>query len=165
MNTYERFIVAAAVLGLSALAPLHAQEKLGTSGPTPSYRGGWTVTPSFGFTETYDYNISLFGENTAPDQNDYYIATYFPGVDLHYAGKHTRFSADYTGSFLSYQTFTLLNRWDQRAGMNLKRQETARFGWFARGDAARLPSSDTIRLGGLPYRHNGAATFRSLGAT
>jgi len=152
------------VVGLLVLAtPLHAQEKIGTSGPGVSYRGGWTITPSFGFAETYDDNISLFGVNTAENQNDDYIATYFPAVDLHYAGKHTRFGADYSGSFLSYQTFTLLNRWDQHLNINLKRQETARLSWFAHGNAAALPSTEAIELGGIPYRHTGAKTLDSRG--
>jgi hypothetical protein len=142
---------------------LSAQEKLGSGAPQPTYRGGWTVTPAVGFAETYDDNISLFGRNTAERQNDDYISTYFPAVDLHYAGKHTTFDSGYTGSFLDYGTFSVLNRWDQRGRVELRRQENARVKWFGRGSAAVLPTTDLIELGGIPYRHTGARTADARG--
>src|SRR6266850_314464 len=146
-----------------AAAGLNAQERLGSSAASPGYRAGWTFTPTFGFAETYDDNISLFGRNTAESQNDDYIATYFPSADLHYTGKHTRFGTSYSGSFLNYQTFTSLNRWDQRAKIDLRREETARLSWFAHGAAAMLPSTDVIELGGIPFRHTGAKTADGRG--
>jgi len=145
---------------LSALlaTAVSAQEKLGSGAPTPSYRGGWTFTPTFGFAETYDDNISLFGQNTAEQQNDDYISTIFPGADLHYGGRHTMFDGGYSGSFLNYSTFSVLNRWDQRARVEMRRQETARLKWGGRASLARMPSTDLIELGGIPYRHTGAKT-------
>jgi hypothetical protein len=142
-----------------------AQERIPTSGATnggaiePSYGPGWTFTPTFGFAETYDDNISLFGLGTAEEQNNDYIATYFPAADVHYTGRHTRFGMDYTGSFLAYRTFTQLNRWDQRGGLDLRRDETSRLKWFAHGAAALVPSTDEIDLGGIPFRHTGARTL------
>jgi hypothetical protein len=149
-------IVAAAALTLGP--SVLAQEKLGSSAPEPSFHAGWTVTPAFGFGETYDDNISLFGRGTAENQNDDYIATYFPAIDAHYSGKHTRFGAGYSGSFLDYQTFSALNRWDQRAKVDVRRQETARLKWTAHGATAMLPSTEAVELGGIPYRHTGART-------
>src|SRR5262245_45718728 len=163
MKTCKRCIVALAVIGLSAFAPAHAQEKLGSTGPAPRFGAGWTFTPTVGFAETYDDNISLFGVNTAENQNDDYISSVFPSADLHYSGKHTRFGASYTGSFLNYQTFTVLNRFDQRADVDVKRQETARLNWFARAAAAMLPTTDAIELGGIPFRHTGATTLDGRG--
>ena len=148
-------IVLAVVL---AAASARAQERIGSSGPTTTYRGGWTITPSFGVAETYDDNISLFGQHTAEDQNDDYISTFFPAVDLHYTGKQTRFGTSYSGAFLNYRTFTALNRWDQHGRVELRRRETARLSWLAHGSAAMLPSTDAIELGGIPYRHTGAKT-------
>ena len=108
-------------LVLSALLStgLTAQEKLGTGAPEVSYRPGWTFTPTFGFSETYDDNISLFGQGSAEDQNDDYISTIFPAAELHYGGKHTGLDLGYSGSFLNYNTFSVLNRWDQRAKFEL----------------------------------------------
>src|SRR6267142_6646787 len=93
--------VGAITIAFCVSAPGFAQERIGTSGPEPTRRAGWTFTPTFGFAETYDDNISLFGRNTAENQNDDYISTVFPAADLHYAGKHTRFGAYYSGSFLN----------------------------------------------------------------
>jgi hypothetical protein len=163
MTTTSRILVALAAIGLSTLAPAHAQERLGSAEPVPTYRAGWTFTPTVGFAEIYDDNISLFGVNTAEGQNDDYIASVFPSADLHYSGKHTRFGGAYTGSFLNYRTFSVLNRWDQRAEADLRRQETARLSWFARAHAAMLPTTDAIELGGIPFRHTGATTIDGRG--
>ncbi len=144
-------------------AGLTAQERLGSGTPQPEFRAGWTFTPTIGFAETYDDNISLFGRDTAEQVNDDYIATVFPAADLHYAGKHTMVDLGYTGSFLDYRTFSVLNRWDQRAKFEMRRQETARVKWSARASAAMMPTTDLIELGGIPYRHTGARTADGRG--
>ena len=150
-------IVLAALTLLSAAAS--AQERpVGSSAPPPSYRPGWTFTPSFGVSETYDDNISLFGVGSAEQQNNDVVASYFPEADLHYTGKHTSFSSGYSGSFLDFRTYTTLNRWDQRAHADVRRQETASLKWFALGNVALIPSTDLIDLGGIPYRRTGART-------
>jgi len=163
MKSCRRFIVVLTVIALATLAPVHGQERLESTGPAPTYRGGWTFTPTVGFAEVYDDNISLFGVNTAENQNDDYISTVFPSADLHFLGKHTRFGASYTGSFLDYQTFTVLNRFDQRATVDMRRQETARLNWFARANGAMLPTTDAVELGGIPFRHTGATTVDGRG--
>jgi hypothetical protein len=158
--TKRMTVVLAAVL---VAASAHAQERIESSSRPQNYRAGWTFTPTFGFAETYDDNISLFGRNTAENQNDDYITTFFPALDLRYSGKHTRFGSSYSGSFLNYRTFSVLNRWDQRVRIDLRRQETARVNWFARAAASMLPSTDLVELGGLPYRHTGAKTADGRG--
>jgi hypothetical protein len=152
-------------LVLSALlsSGLSAQERLGSGAPEPNYRAGWTLTPAFGFAETYDDNISLFGRGSAEEQNDDYISTVFPAAELHYGGKHTTMDTGYTGSFLNYSTFSVLNRWDQRAKFELKRHETARIQWGARASMAMMPTTDLVELGGIPYRHTGAHTSDARG--
>jgi len=152
-----------ALAALLVAATVQAQERVESSSMPQSYRAGWTITPTMGFAETYDDNISLFGQHTAENQNNDYITTFFPGLDLHYSGKHTRFGSSYSGSFLNYRTFSLLNRWDQRMKVDVRRQETARMNWFARAGASMLPSTDLVELGGLPYRHTGAKTADARG--
>lgn len=142
---------------------LRAQEKLASSAPEPTYRAGWTLTPMIGFAETYDDNISLFGHGTAEDQNDDYISTVSPGAELHYGGKHTGVDMGYTGSFLNYNTFSVLDRWDQRAKFELRRQETARLKWGGHASFAMLPTTDLIELGGIPYRNTGSTTGDARG--
>jgi hypothetical protein len=151
------------VLSLALMPAVHAQERLGSSEPTQSYGPGWTFTPTFGISETYDDNVSLFGRNFFEDRNDDMVTTYFPAADVHYSGKHSAFDTNYSGSFLSYRTLTALNRWDQRANLEFRRQETAHLKWFSRVNTAAMPSTDLIDLGGIPYRHTGATTFDARG--
>jgi hypothetical protein len=141
---------------------VRAQERMGSSAPAASYRPGWTFTPTFGVAETYDDNISLFGQNTAEAQNNDIVTTYFPQADVHYSGRQTQFGASYSGSFLDYRTYDALNRWDQRARVEFKREETARFRWFAHGTASWLPTTDLIDLAGIPFQHTGARTLDGL---
>jgi len=149
-----------ATLIVLASPALRAQERMGSgASPAASYRPGWTFTPIFGVAKTYDDNISLFGHDTAETQNNDVVTTYFPQADLHYTGKRTQFGSSYSGSFLAYRTYDALNRWDQRVRVELKREETARFRWFAHGNAAWLPTTDLIDLAGIPFQHTGARTL------
>jgi hypothetical protein len=153
----------ALTLSLSAAAGVSAQERVASSAPDTNGAPGWTFTPAFGYVGTYDDNISLFGVRTAEEQNNDFISSYQPSVELGYSGRHSRFGAEYAGSLLNYRTFTALNRWDQRAKIDVRRQETARLTWFARASAVALPSTDLIELGGIPYRHTGARTADGRG--
>jgi hypothetical protein len=145
-------IVATALL----TGPMGAQERLGSGAPDQQYRAGWTFTPTIGVADTYDDNVSLFGRGHTGNED--YVATVFPGADLHYVGKHSLMDMDYSGSFLDYQRFSALNRWDQRAKFELRQQETARLSWFVHASGALLPSTDLVDLGGIPYRKTGAKT-------
>jgi hypothetical protein len=148
---------------VSAMAGASAQEKLGAHAPEPGSPPGWSITPSFGYGGTFDDNISLFGINTAEAQNNDFISTYQPGIEVGYAGRHTHLGIDYGGSLLNYRTFTALNRWDQHGHLELRRQESARLKWFVRAAAAALPSTDLVELGGIPYRHTGVRTADGRG--
>jgi hypothetical protein len=142
---------------------LSAQEKLSSGAPPMSYPGGWTLTPTIGFSETHDDNVSLFGQGTADEANDDFISAINPAAELHYGGRHTAMDLGYSGSFLNYHTFSLLNRWDQRAKFEMRRQETARLKWTGRASMARMPTTDLVELGGIPYRHTGARTADATG--
>ena len=56
-----------------------------------------------------------------------------------------------------------MNRWSQRGGVELKREESAHLKWFANAHAAALPSTDAIELGGIPFRQTGAQTLETQG--
>jgi len=158
----KRFLRIAAVAGTLALGlePAAAQQQLG-AGSTAEGRTapGWTFTPSFGFGDMYDDNISLFTQGTAEGQRDDFVQSYYPSADLRYLGKYTSLNAGYSGGFLNYQTFSALNRWDQRGRAELRRRETARFNWNAGTTYAAAPSTDFVELAGIPYRRVGAQTF------
>jgi hypothetical protein len=153
------------LLVVAALAllshPMGAQERLGSGAPDQTYRAGWTFTPIIGVAETYDTNVALFSEGHPG--NDDFIRTVFPGADLHYVGKHTMVDTGYSGSYLDYNNFSALNRWDQRARFEVRRQESARLTWFGHVTAAALPSTDLVDLGGIPYRKTGATTSDGRG--
>jgi hypothetical protein len=164
----RRLLHAAAVLALAALLlPAGArtadaqEEKLGGGAPPVHYRAGWTLTPSVGVAETWDDNVTLFGAATADGQTADYVSTVFPEVVLHYAGKHTSFGSGYSGSFLRYNTFSVLNRWDQGGFVDVKRQESARLKWTLQASLAAMPSTDLVDLGGIPFRHVG--TLQGIG--
>src|SRR5262249_18258673 len=143
-------------------------EHLGGGAPTPSFRAGWTITPTLGFGATYDDNISLFGVNTAEGQNNDVIAAYFPELDVHFSGKHTHFDSNYSGSFLDYRTYSGgcidsapysgVDGWDKRGRIEFRREESAKLKWNAIASVARLPSTDLVDFGGIPYRRSGAET-------
>jgi hypothetical protein len=154
MNARE--LIAAAVLAAAATATAAAQGQVASTGQDPSYRPGWTFTPSFGYSQIYDDNISLFAVRTVEDLNNDFVSSYTPAADLHYSGKHTVVGAGYSGSFLAFRTFNLLNRWDQSGRFYARRQESERLKWSAVADAAAVPTTDSIDLGGIPYRRMGA---------
>lgn len=144
-------------VGLALLPqPIGAQERLGSGTPGQQYRAGWTFTPTIGVGETYDTNVSLF--SAGHNGNEDYIASVFPGADLHYTGKHSMLDLGYSGSFLDYNRFSALNRWDQRARLDFRHQQSARLTWFGHATGALLPTTDLIELGGIPYRKTGAKT-------
>jgi hypothetical protein len=151
-------LVIAAVAALALAPAARAQEPVGSSGPMTGFRSGWTLTPSLGFGETYDDNISLFGVRTAEEVNNDFVQSWFPSADLHYAGKHTELNAGYTGSFIAYRTFSSLNRWGQRAHLDLRRQETARVKWSVVGNVLAVPTTDLVDVGGLPFLRTGVTT-------
>src|SRR5256885_1162106 len=164
MTRHSRLTLAVALFAAALVSPVGAQERVGSLAPPQQERvPGWMFTPTFGFGETYDDNISLFGVSTAALESNDYIASYFPGAELHYAGRHTSFGTQYHGSFLDYRTFSTLNRWDQRGGLELRREETARMKWYAEANAAAVPSTDLIELGGIPFRQTGAETIDTRG--
>ena len=152
--TPRQLLVIASIAALAVRAS--AQESVATTGFTPASRPGWTLTPGFGVSETYDDNISMFGVRTAEESNNDVIATYSPSADLRYTGKHSDFAAGYAGSFLAYRTFSGLNSWDQRGRITMKRQESERLRWFLVGNAAAVPTTDAVDLGGIPFRRAGA---------
>ena len=133
------WLIVAASLTLSG--GVGAQERVGSGAPTPSYRPGWTLTPTFGVAETYDDNITLFGNNEPLDNNDL-VSSVGPSAALSYFGKHTKFSSGYGASFLNYRTFSVFDRWNQHGEAEFRRQENAHLEWFAHGSGQAVPSTD-----------------------
>ncbi len=120
---------------------------------------GWTFTPSFGFSETYDDNVTLFGEQDLVTRNNDLIATYTPQAELGFASRRTRLTSGYSGSLLDYRTFSLFNRWDQQAHAGVRRSESARLSWSAHGSVTLRPSTDALEFDGIPFSHTGSTAL------
>ena len=133
----------------------------------PVARPGWTFTPSFGFSESYDDNVTLAGQTgfNPPDNtsNNDLISAYTPTADLTFVSRRTRLNAGYGGSLIDYRTFTIFNRWDQHAQVGLHRTETQHLSWGVQGSLTLTPSTDTLDFDGIPFSHTGARAVNARG--
>jgi hypothetical protein len=125
----------------------------------PANWPGWTFTPSFGVGQTYDDNITLFGESRLDNRNDDVVTAYSPQAELTYNAPHTRFGTGYRGSFLNYRSFGVFNRWDQRANLSVRRAESPRLDWSAGGSMTSQPSTDALDFAGIPFSHTGSTAW------
>jgi len=155
MTRHMTRAAAAAAVVLAASAAT-AQEQ-------PAVGPGWTFTPSFGFSETYDDNVTLFGRTDVGTANNDLISVYTPQADLTFIGRRTRVNGGYSGSLLDYQTFSLFNRWDQHAQIGLRRIESRRISWSLQGNVTLTPSTDAMEFDGIPFSHTGARTVTLRG--
>src|SRR3954470_16473154 len=107
-----RMAILTATLVAAFAAAAGAQENPFSAAPQPALRPGWIFTPSLGVSETYDDNITLFG-NTEPLDNSDLVSSVGPSGTISYFGKHTKFSSGYGASFQNYRTFSVFDRWNQ----------------------------------------------------
>lgn len=158
----KRHAILTAALSLALAAAAGAQETFSSAAPAPALRPGWVFTPSLGVSETYDDNITLFG-NLEPTNNNDLVSSVGPDGTLTYYGRHTRLSAGYGASFLNYRTFSVFDRWNQRGRAELRRQQNAHLEWFVHGDGQAVPSTDVLEYNGVPFVHTGAVSFNARG--
>src|SRR4051812_13341964 len=140
-------ITAAVTLTIAASAG--AQDQLGSAAPAPALRPGWVFPPSVGVSDTYDDNITLFG-NLEPVNNNALASAGGPEASLTYSGRHDRFTTGYGATFLNYRTFSALDRWNQDAEAAFRRQQSARFEWFANAGGQAVPSTEALDYNGIP---------------
>ncbi len=149
-------VLVAALLAAPAVSPAAAQ----SSQATPP---GWTLFPSVSYGGTYDDNISLVARNTAESENNDYISTVQPALDLRFAGRRSLLGLGYTGSLVNYRTFSALDRYNQSLSGRFQRRESERFQWTVDASALTVPSTDLIDLGGIPYQQTAATTKDASG--
>ena len=155
----HRAIVAAVLALLSRPMRRAGADRLRRAGA--QYRAGWTFTPTFGVGETYDDNVSLFSTRARRTTT---TCDGLPG-----RGPALLRQAHDRGHRLLGQLPQLPRRsraleplGSARAGSSVRQQQTARLTWFGHANAALLPTTDLIDLGGIPFRNTGAR--RSTGA-
>src|SRR5262245_50815114 len=115
MTRHRTIGTTAAVVVLAASAAF-AQE-------TAAGRPGWTFVQAFGYSQTFDDNVTLFGRTEVGTSNNDLITVYTPQADLTFLSRRTVFNGGYSGSLLDYRTFSTFNRWDQHARVSLRRTE------------------------------------------
>ena len=145
-------ITAVFVACLASGRPAAAQE--------PTGRPGFTFIPSFGFAETYDDNITLFGRGDAAQiESDDLVTSYSPEAQLRYVGRRTHAGGGYGASLLDYRTFSSFNRWDQQANATVGRTETARLRWESHGSMLMTPTTDALDFAGIPFSPTASTTL------
>jgi len=132
-------------------------------GQEQTARPGWTFVPGFGYSQTYDDNVTLFGQADFATSNNDVISVYTPQADLTFLSRHARFNSGYSGSLLDYRTFSLFNRWDQHAQISLRRMESQRLSWGVQSSLSLTPSTDALEFDGIPFSHTGARAFNARG--
>jgi hypothetical protein len=152
-----RFMTKAA---MAAVVLLTAGTALGQEQTT---RPGWTFVPAFGYSQTFDDNVTLFGEADLTTSNNDLITVYTPQADLTFLSRQTRFTGGYSGSLLDYRTFSVFNRWDQHAQVSLRRLESARLHWDIQGNLTLTPSTDALEFNGIPFSNTGARALNARG--
>jgi hypothetical protein len=155
-----RLLIVGSILSVATSAV--AQESL-SGAPGATSRPGWIFTPSFGVGQTYDDNVTLFATGDASEANNDLITTYTPRADLTYVARRTQVTGGYGGTFLNYRTFSLFDRWDQRAQADLRRTENSRIEWSLHGSVTARPSTEALDFDGLPYSHTGAVALDARG--
>jgi hypothetical protein len=126
-------------------------------------RPGWTFVPAFGYSQTYDDNVTLFGQADFDTSNNDLISVYTPQADITFLSRQTRFNSGYSGSLLDYRTFSLFNRWDQHANIGLRRVESQRLNWGIQGNLTLTPSTDALEFDGIQFSHTGARAINARG--
>jgi hypothetical protein len=132
-------------------------------GQEQATRPGWTFVPAFGYSQTYDDNVTLFGRGDFDTSNNDLISVYTPQADITFLSRQTRFNSGYSGSLLDYRTFSLFNRWDQHAQIGLRRLESQRLNWGVQGTLTLTPSTDALEFDGIPFSHTGARALNARG--
>src|SRR4051812_12678380 len=143
------FISTMVAVALTCAAGASAQE----AAPIETAPAGWTLTPTFSWSGTWDNNPLIQGRGA--EQGDYTtIAT--PEASLDFVGRRSRFSAGYDGSFLIYQQFADLNSFDQHEHVTATRRMSPRFNLLMQQTFSVTPTTETQLLIGVPFVRIGA---------
>jgi hypothetical protein len=119
-------------------------------GPTPA---GWSFTPTLDYAFMWDSNVLI--ENQVSDPIGEQLHVIKPRGSAHFDGRRGKFAAHYSGAFVQHPTFSSLNSYDQRLGLNATRMATRRVSLFADYGAAAVPTTELVELAGVPFARIG----------
>jgi hypothetical protein len=154
MVAFRRFVVTA--LFAATAVPCAAQDRP----EVESWRiPGWSFTPSLGTGVLWDSNVALSDPRAdlGETQGDT-VFTIEPAGQLEFFGKRSDFTATYRGNMRRYFEVDGLDTFNQRAGVILRHQASARLSFFLRDSFADTPTTDEVELNGVPFRRTGSRT-------
>jgi hypothetical protein len=160
-ETAMRVIVAVTIGLAMTVAPADAQ-------PAPwqpeRLTPGWVFVPGAALNVMWDSNVTVVGQG-APETAEW-VGVVNPRGELVYNGRHTRFNGGYSGAFERYRTLDALNRYEQRARLNLHHQATPRLAFDSMAALTLTPTTDRLEeIGTLPFLRIGSRLFDAGGSS
>lgn len=154
-------LLALAVSLAAAVASAGQRTDSGATNVTPGSSGqlpapGWSLTPSFLVSRTFDDNVLLNGPGD-PQSRDY-INVLNPRGDLSYHGRLSDVSFRYDGAFILYNNLDSLNSYDQHGGFTAQRKLSKRNSLFFTGSVTSAPTTELLQFNGVPFVRAGAFT-------
>jgi hypothetical protein len=117
-------------------------------------RRSWVITPSVAAGAVWDDNVLIQGRADQPSQDETTLLT--PSLQVNWAANRSTFSAGYTGSLSTYQSFAPLNSYEQTASVDASRRVTKRTTLRASQSYLSLPTTNLDTLAGTPFLRLGS---------
>src|SRR5436309_3028398 len=102
-------VLAAAVL-LRPDAAAAQSNFVETAGADAQAHSGWSLTPSLGYSGSWDDNVLVRGKGDAIEAD--FLSMVNPRATLGFNGRRNQLSATYDGSFQLYRQFSSLDSYD-----------------------------------------------------
>jgi hypothetical protein len=149
---------ALAVVALAAAPPASAQEgRSGAAGPPPESplpAGGWIITPSLLYSNSWDDNVLLHGRGDTSRAD--FLNVVNPRGDAEFTGRRGQVSGKYDGAFLMYRELDTLNSYDQHGSVSATRLLSKHLTLFVNDSLAVTPTTELSLLVGIPFLRTGA---------
>jgi hypothetical protein len=119
----------------------------------PAVGGGWTVTPSIGYSGSWDDNALMQGNgsNTLGD----FVSVITPRGFVDFNGRKGQFTAGYDGGFVLYRQLQTLNSYDQRGWFSGRRRVAPHVTLFVNNEASAVPTTELAQLIAVPFVRTG----------
>jgi uncharacterized protein (PEP-CTERM system associated) len=115
---------------------------------------GWSVTPSLGYSGSWDDNVLIRGNGDARASDFLNVVNPRGAVDFN--GRRGQLSASYDGAFVLYRDLNSLNSFDQHASFVGRRLLTPHVAIFARNTAASVPTTELAQFIAVPFLRTGS---------
>ncbi len=151
MSSIKPLALVFAFVTVAAASPAWGQLRTAADpGQTP----GWTMTPTFVFSNAWDDNVILAGEGAETAGDAITILT--PMLDGQYRARHHWLGFGYTGSFSAYHDLSELNTFDQQLRVDSRHQVSRRLTLQLHDNFAAVPTTEGVFLSGVPFLRTGS---------